>query len=579
MNGRRRPDAPSSTAVRGPGPDARLPPNTQPTVEGITVIPDQVPVRLSDRIADRVADRVADRLADRVADRVADRLADRVADQVADRLADRVAERLADRPLDGAPPPGGDVAPGPTRPNGPDRRWVLLAGAVGLVLMGGLVIAWLRGPDGETPGPASTVVVDPTTTVDTGDAASTGDPGDGAPEVDTDPATRYVDPTNGDDNADGQTPTSAWSDLQTAMDRLIPGETLYLMSGEYRGSTEPGVAHYVMRTDGSEDAWITLAAGPGASPVVVADDGNGISIRGDYVEVAGIEVRGEGFDTVNDYGWGMLIRNSHHVRLRNNHIHDMAVGGISSVESANLEILGNEVHDNSFWGPEQGSGISIWHSVDRGQPADPDGYHDRIIGNTVYRNENKVFSVFRDHDAITDGNGIIVDQSKETGYTGRTLVANNVVFDNGGRGVLVLESSRVDVMFNTTYRNGRTEILEGGPVELAAGRSDDVRIVNNLAWSRPGAPAVGVSESTEVELGGNVLVTDAPSGAATGLDWVTTTPPALETPSVDPATADFRPEPGSSLFGRGIVVTPAVGVDHDGRVRNPAEPAPGAFSG
>ncbi|MFV0523915.1 MAG: nitrous oxide reductase family maturation protein NosD [Acidimicrobiales bacterium] len=484
---------------------------------------------------------------------------------------------------DDADPPAGDGPPSPGSGGGrpPSRRLPIVVGAIGLglALVAGFVATQVRGPVEDPPVTASTVATG-SATADTVDPAASARPGtEAGPRPDTDLTTRYVDPANGDNAADGQTPTTAWGDLQTAMDRLTPGETLYLMSGEYRGSTEPGVAHYVMRSDGTADAWITLAAQPGADPVVVANDGNGISIRSDYVEVTGLEVRGEGFDTVNDYGWGMLIRNSHHVRLQNNHIHDMAVGGISSVESANLDIIGNEVHDNSFWGPEQGSGISVWHSVDRDQPADAQGYHDRIIGNVVYRNENKVFSVFRDHDTITDGNGIIVDQSKETGYTGRTLVANNVVFDNGGRGVLVLESSRVDVMFNTTYQNGRTEILEGGPVELAAGRSDDVRIVNNLAWSRPGAPAVGVSESTEVELGGNVLVTDSPSGAATELDRVTPIPPALVAPSIDPEVADFRPRPGSSLFGLGIVVTPEVGADFDGRVRNPAEPDPGAFTG
>ncbi len=249
---------------------------------------------------------------------------------------------------------------------------------------------------------------------------------------DTDPLTFYVDAVLGDDANDGQTAEAAFRSLQSALDRLQPGNTLFVMGGTYAELQEPGNAHYVVSASGTAEAWIRIAAAPGPhQPVIVASDGNGISIRGNYVEISGLEIRGQGFSAENSYGWGMLIRNSHHVRLADNLVSGMAVGGISSVESANLEITGNEIFDNSFWGTEQGSGISIWHSVDAGFGPGSDGYHDRVIGNVLYRNENKVFSRWRENDVMTDGNGIIIDETDETGYTGRTLIANNVVFDNG----------------------------------------------------------------------------------------------------------------------------------------------------
>ncbi len=396
-------------------------------------------------------------------------------------------------------------------------------------------------------------------------------------EVDTDPLTLYVDGVVGDDANDGQTVGTALRSLQTALDRLQPGNTLFLLDGTYAEVEEVGNAHYVLDASGTAEAWITITGAPGARPVIVASDGNGISIRGDYVDVSGLEIRGQGFSAENPYGWGILIRNSHHVRLANNQIYGMAVGGISSVESANLEITGNEVFDNSFWGTEQGSGISIWHSVDAGFGPGTDGYHDRVIGNTVYRNENKVFSRWRDNDIMTDGNGIIVDQSQETGYTGRTLIANNVVFDNGGRAILVLESSRVDVVFNTTFHNGRTNGLEGGPVELAASRADDVRLLNNLAWSRPGAPAVTVSDATNVVMGGNLLVTENHSGMSTDLDVVTSQDPGLVAPGIDPALVDFRPTSDSLVIGRAIPVVPPLPFDADGLPRELLDPAAGAY--
>lgn len=415
--------------------------------------------------------------------------------------------------------------------------------------------------------PADLTIVAPPTTVETIPPAA----------PDTDPLTLYVDSVAGNDSNDGQTPETAFQSLQTALDGLQPGNTLFLMDGTYSELLEPGNAHFALDVSGTPDAWITITAAPGATPTIVANDGNGLVVRGDYVEVSGLTFEGQGFNVDNRYGWGILIRNSHHVRLLDNQISDMAVGGISSVESGNLEIAGNEIFDNSFWGTEQGSGISLWHSVDSGFGPEADGYHDRVIGNTVYRNENKVFSRFRDTEIMTDGNGIIIDQSLETGYTGRILVANNVVFDNGGRAILVLESSRVDVIFNTTFHNGRTELLEGGPVELAAARSDDVRLFNNLAWSLPGAPAVVVTEATNVVMGGNLLVTENHSGQSTELDVVTSQDPGLIAPGTDPALVDFRPTAGSLAIGQAIPFVPPLSFDADGRARELLDPAAGAY--
>ncbi len=389
--------------------------------------------------------------------------------------------------------------------------------------------------------------------------------------VDTDPNTFWVDPAGGDESNDGQTPDTPWSSLQGALDRVQPGQTVFLMTGEYTDLHERQ-AHYVVERGGTADAWVTIAAGLGQEPVIVATVGNGIAVRADYVEVSGIEIRGQGFSADNPYGWGVLVRDVHHVRIADNTVSGMPVGGIGSVEASNLAFVDNEVFDNSFWGTEQGSGISIWHARDHGTEADENGYHNVISGNVVYRNENKVASRFRNNGAITDGNGVIIDQTDETGFTGRTLVANNVIFDNGGRAVLVLESSRVDVFHNTTYSNGRTGALEGGPVELAAGRANDVRFLNNLAWARPGAPALLYNTSNGIVTGGNLLVSTNQDAYAGERDRVVTDNPGLVAPGIDPAAVDFHPTAGSAATQLGVALDRSLPVDIDGVTR----PAPGA---
>ncbi|MGI9595660.1 MAG: hypothetical protein ACR2QK_05850, partial [Acidimicrobiales bacterium] len=192
-------------------------------------------------------------------------------------------------------------------------------------------------------------------------------------------------------------------------------------------------------------------------------------------------------------------------------------------------------------------------------------------------NENRVKSKWKNFTTITDGNGIIIDQNRDFNYTGRTLIANNVIFDNGGRAVLVFESNRVDVLFNTTYHNGRTEGLEGGPVELAAGTANEVRFINNMVWARPEAPAVAVNESNGVTVEGNVLVTTNPSGHGDDANLTLTVDPGLVNPSTDETLADFRPEPTGVLIGRAIPSRPSLPYDVDGTVRDPQSADVGAY--
>ncbi len=394
--------------------------------------------------------------------------------------------------------------------------------------------------------------------------------------VDTDPDVLFVDPGGGSDEADGQTQATAWRSLQASLDRLAPGQTLQLLTGRYDETTEPGNAHYVIESSGTPEAWVRVTAAPGHQPLIVASKGNGISVRASYVQVDGLRFVGEGFGPDNPYGWGVLVRDSNHVRVQGNVISQFPVGGVATVESSNIEILSNELFENSYWGTEQGSGISMWHSKDRGQPPSEDGYHDVVAGNLIYRNENKVFSRFiTDRDVFTDGNGIIIDQADETGYTGRILIANNVVFDNGGRGIIVHESSRVDVVHNTTYHNGRTEGLLGGRTELAVARATDVQFLNNLAWSLPGAESMRVTDARELVMGGNVFVTDVHTGPDTELDLVIDGDPGLVGAGIDRDTIDFRPLTASFLAGRAVPTSPHIPFDADLRPR----PAVGATVG
>ncbi|MCS6772439.1 MAG: right-handed parallel beta-helix repeat-containing protein [Kiritimatiellae bacterium] len=67
---------------------------------------------------------------------------------------------------------------------------------------------------------------------------------------------------DGDDNNDGLSPTSAWRSIEYAINRVNGGDTVWIHDGTYRGRVT------FTNTNGSASAPITIAAYPGASPVL-----------------------------------------------------------------------------------------------------------------------------------------------------------------------------------------------------------------------------------------------------------------------------------------------------------------------
>jgi parallel beta-helix repeat protein len=382
----------------------------------------------------------------------------------------------------------------------------------------------------------------------------------------------YVNPGGGNDGNDGSSPEKAKRSLQDVLRHVKPGQQVLLMNGEYRDLASAGEVHYWMKRNGQPNNWIKIGAAPGHRPVIKATKGTALLIDGDYVEVSGLTVQGSGFNTSNSWGVGIAIADSHHVNVIGNRVSGMPQSGISVTRTSNFRVLNNVVYENSFWHDSNGSGINIVHQKNHGFGTTAGPYHDLIMGNRTYRNENKVPSKWQNHQKITDGNGIIVDMNNETGYSGRTLIANNLSFDNGGRGINVWASSNVDVMFNTAYHNVRTTNVIGGGAEIGFGRGRNIRVTNNVVWARSGKPGIDFSETDGSSYSkNNVSVTDVAPKSQN--DTVINYNPGLRNPSTSEHGADFRPNPGSMLEGRvgsvdGMIPTDLLGTGRSG----PTEP-------
>jgi hypothetical protein len=129
----------------------------------------------------------------------------------------------------------------------------------------------------------------------------------------------YIDPVNGNDNNDWETPATAARNCNTvfASDVIVPGVTVNFMAGTYNhlGPKRDGV-YYLIRlkdgTSGTIDAPITLQAYPGHEGRVIFEGtdpatGNphrqqGIQIQGDYIHVKNLVLRKMKMNGIQHYG-------------------------------------------------------------------------------------------------------------------------------------------------------------------------------------------------------------------------------------------------------------------------------------
>jgi parallel beta-helix repeat protein len=406
-----------------------------------------------------------------------------------------------------------------------------------------------------------------------GSTTTSPDAGGGAPN------TLYVDASAGRDSNDGLSPGKAFATLNRAATAVKPGWTVLVMNGTY--TSDGTVNPLEISAQGRADAWITFAAAPGQHPVIQVPRGGGatagIHLPGAaYVIIDGFEVIGQnGTITAqeaasNDGTQAVLNENCiyidgmgfgdshppvpHDIVVRNSTVHDCSAGGIEVNVADAITLEHNRVYNTSWWTVFGTSGIVLWHMTDVPGSTTTNGYKNFIVGNLVYGVKNNLPWKDGNPPAIYDGNAIIVDDSKHTQqaggiydvrgvpYTGRTYVANNIVHDNGGRGVHVYSSDRVDVVNNTSYNNMLTAspwIVWG---EFDGFRSSDVNFVNNVAVNVNGKDANLKDNGTTYDYN----VWDAPSVPARGDHDI-----VGKANLTDPANGNFAPLSNSPALRSG----------------------------
>lgn len=321
--------------------------------------------------------------------------------------------------------------------------------------------------------------------------------------------TYYVDASVAS-SGNGLSEATAFKTLAEAANATAAGDGVLVKNGTY--------SNFIETTSGTASGWVVWRNFPGHKPKIVFTSWQGIYIKGSYVEIDGFTVQGNNdnitlADATNQPGGcnatgnvqsifngnGILVdsRTSssnnpqgefyHHINIKNCVIYDCGGCGIGGIQTDYIKIENCTVFDNSWYSIYGTSGISLLELKDFNTESSANR---NVLRNNIVYN-NKMLVPWRDGGCkFTDGNGIIIDYSNGTNYTGKTLIENNVVYNNGGRGIHVFNSSNVNIVNNTCYQNCSTADINEGEITIVGPSSTrpavNCTVYNNIMFARTG---------------------------------------------------------------------------------------------
>ncbi|NHA67158.1 right-handed parallel beta-helix repeat-containing protein [Phycicoccus flavus] len=378
------------------------------------------------------------------------------------------------------------------------------------------------------------------------------------PSAYTMPAGIYVAP-GGADSGKG-TPDKPLGDLQKAVDKAEPGDTIYVRGGVY---TNP---EYGQPFDGTRDnnfVKINGKNGTFTKPFVLRNwgneyatlksDVNGIFVRqSEHWTIQGLELEGTAADLDIDEAlrtwWndnalstpvgarGLAMNGSRRVTIRDMVVHHFPGAGVSNNGGAYVSSEDNLVYDNAWYSTAGTHGFS--NSKPASDPDDnPDTFGIRMTGNFVFGNQSSNIShVFRKGFVtleIDEGNGLHMQNNAET-FIGRFLAEDNVSVLNGkaGLGLNTVDGSTIR---NNSFFHNAQAVPGNGELSLQESASDAISF--NLFHASPGAVTVRDFQDRFIGFRNNLAVDvpgdDLPEGIT-----------AVDSVFVDPQHGDFRPAPG-----------------------------------
>lgn len=403
-------------------------------------------------------------------------------------------------------------------------------------------------------------------------------------------ATNYYVSPSGSNSNNGTSVASAFQTLNFAANQSAPGDTIFVLNGIY---TNPSSASNVLDiyTTGNASNGIVYINYPGHTPTIKlnANNWSGIALQGvDYITIDGFQIVGnndaisleialaEATNTNNPATSGNGIgitreynndnNKPHHNTIRNCTISKCGGAGIYTYRADYTTIANNTIFECGWYSPYGNSGISLYQNWNSDSLQITKNL---VVGNTCYRNENYIPFVFVG--SITDGNGIIIDDFRNTQnestqgfYLGKTLITNNLVYANGGRGIHVYLSDNIDIVNNTCFENCQSPAIQDG--EFTAYASDTIKFINNIAMPSGNIPPVDVSNNAiDIQVLNNLWASNSSLASPFGTNTITGDPDFVSATS-NPLLADFHLGAGSAAIDAGSLLN-APATDKDNNVR------------
>ena len=298
------------------------------------------------------------------------------------------------------------------------------------------------------------------------------------------PCTIFVSPTGGGSGASADSP-EAFSD---ALSRVVPGSVVCLEAGTYSETSNVWISR-----SGTPSAPITYRNYGGEALIQYTGGTSGAAyLSGGLLETSSgsdwggthdIVFDGLTLDGANLIGSGIaLIQGGHHLTIRDCVISNTGETGIALNAVDYVTVEHNMIHHTGY---NQGwsSGISLWYGGPNPTYGGSTAWYDTYAGFHNVIVDNIVSGAYDNSSNHTDGNGIIVDGS---GSIPPVLIANNLVYENGGRGIEVYDNDgSAWVVNNTAYADGLDLKVSGGRApDYGAYQASDVHFINNLAYGR-----------------------------------------------------------------------------------------------
>jgi hypothetical protein len=288
-------------------------------------------------------------------------------------------------------------------------------------------------------------------------------------------AAYYVSPGGNDAYTaiQAKNPATPWKTIQKAANTVVGGDSIIVRAGSYNES------NIQFSASGSSSKWIYIVNESGTAPDITGTGNYGFQIYGDKNNlfsktnyfISGLTFHGYLQD-------GISVSYADFVVIDKVTSYDNGNAGVNTVGSNHILIQDCVLHHNGWksdgdsgWGDgasvnnrEFISGTVKWVSV--------------LRRNILYANRQKRAASY------WDGNGFTWDLA---GTGGVHLFANNILFNNGGAGMLNDNTGNMVIVHNTLFRNmsDYNRCQNMGELYLTDSYVENTILKNNIIFSRP----------------------------------------------------------------------------------------------